>query len=413
MERGLGGEAMMTDLPLAGLKVLDFTWVMAGPAATRYLADYGATVVKVESATKIETGRTLGPAWQGNPDPETSAFMADNNAGKLGMTLNIRTPGGQTLARRLVQWADVVAEAFTPKVMRSCGLDFAALQRINPGIIMLSTSLNGLTGPYSQVAGYGTLGAALAGFAPFVEWPDRPPAGPFSAYTDYVAPKFAVAALMAALEHRRLTGEGQHIDMAQSEASIHFLGEAVLEYTANGRVWPPAGNSDRLLCPNGAYPAAGDDRWVALSVGSEQQWQALARLAGPPLAGDPRFATAESRRQHEAELDAAIAAWTAPQQPRELEAALQAAGVPAHEVVTIAGAFEEPQLQARQHFIGVTHPVLGECFIENSRTKMLGTPAQITRANATLGEHTDYVLRELLGLSDDEIIEAVASGAVE
>ncbi|HZQ35950.1 MAG TPA: CoA transferase, partial [Dehalococcoidia bacterium] len=348
---------MNTELPLAGLKVLDFTWVMAGPAATRYLADYGATVVKIESATKIETGRTLGPAWQGNPDPETSAFMADNNAGKLGMTLNIRTETGQALARRLVQWADVVAEAFTPKVMRSCGLDFAALQRINPGIIMLSTSLNGLTGPYSQVAGYGTLGAALAGFAPFVEWPDRPPAGPFSAYTDYVAPKFAVAALMAALEHRRLTGEGQHIDMAQSEASIHFLGEAVLEYTANGRVWPPAGNSDRLLCPNGAYPAAGsggpsseadrhgragdhlqsqasqttpggpwseaqgrasqttNDRWVALSVGAEQQWQALARLAGPPLADDPRFATVESRRQHEAELDGAIAAWTATQRP--------------------------------------------------------------------------------------------------
>src|SRR5579859_99841 len=404
---------MTDDLPLAGLKVLDFTWVMAGPAATRYLADYGATVVKVESATKIETGRTLGPAWQGNPDPETSAFMADNNAGKLGVTLNIRTESGQALARKLVQWADVVCEAFTPKVMRSCGLDYAALQRISPGLIMLSTSLNGLTGPYAQVAGYGTLGAALAGFAPFVEWPDRAPAGPFSAYTDYVAPKFAVAALLAALEHRRLTGEGQHLDMAQSEASIHFLGEAVLEFTANGRVWPPAGNSDRLLCPNGGYPAAGDDRWVALSVGSEQQWQALARLAGPALAGDARFATAEARRRNEAALDTAIAAWTAPQPPRELEAALQAAGVPASEVVTIAGAFEEPQLQARQHFITVAHPVLGECFIENSRTKMLGTPAQITRANATLGEHTDYVLRELLGLGDDEIIEAVASGAVE
>ncbi|HLZ70190.1 MAG TPA: CoA transferase [Dehalococcoidia bacterium] len=404
---------MTDDLPLAGLKVLDFTWVMAGPAATRYLADYGATVVKVESATKIETGRTLGPAWQGNPDPETSAFMADNNAGKLGVTLNIRTESGQALARKLVQWADVVCEAFTPKVMRSCGLDYAALQRISPGLIMLSTSLNGLTGPYAQVAGYGTLGAALAGFAPFVEWPDRAPAGPFSAYTDYVAPKFAVAALLAALEHRRLTGEGQHLDMAQSEASIHFLGEAVLEFTANGRVWPPAGNSDRLLCPNGGYPAAGDDRWVALSVGSEQQWQALARLAGPALAGDARFATAEGRRRNEAALDAAIAAWTASQPPRELEAALQAAGVPASEVVTIAGAFEEPQLEARQHFIKVAHPVLGECFVENSRTKMLGTPAQITRANATLGEHTDYVLRELLGLGDDEIIEAVASGAVE
>ncbi|MHB8574776.1 MAG: CaiB/BaiF CoA transferase family protein [Dehalococcoidia bacterium] len=398
---------------LAGVKVLDFTWVMAGPATTRYLADYGATVVKVESATHIETGRTLQPFWQGNPDPERSAFMADNNAGKLGMTLNLGNEQGRAIARRLVAWADVVTESFTPKVMRAWGMDYEALRAINPGIIMLSTSLNGMTGPYAQVAGFGTLGAALAGFTGFVQWPDRAPAGPFSAYTDYVSPKFGVAALLAALDERRRTGKGQHLDQSQAESSIHFLGPAVLEYTANGRKPLPAGNSDPVACPHGVYPAAGDDRWVAIAVETAAQWAALAATIGEPLATDKRFATPSGRREHEAALDELIGGWTAQRSPDESERTLQAAGVPAAEVVTIAGAFAEPQLQARGHFVEVSHDVLGSSWVESSRTKMSATPASVTAAGPSLGQHTDYVLRELLGMDDEAIIEAVADGAIE
>ncbi len=401
------------DLPLAGLKVLDFTWVMAGPATTRYLADYGATVVKVESATRIETGRTLGPFWQGVPDLEKSAFMADNNAGKLGLALNVATESGRAVARRLVQWADVVAESFTPKVMRSWGLDYDSLRQINPGIIMLSTSLSGLTGPYAQFAGFGTLGAALAGFIDFAAWPDRPPAGPLGAYTDYVAPKFGVAALMAALDYRRRTGKGQHLDLSQAEASIHFLGEAVLDYTVNGRVPPQAGNSDPAAVPHGVYPAAGVDRWLAIAVQTPAQWQALCQVVGAPLADDPRFATSLERRRNEAALDEAIGAWTSQRPPEEAEQQLQAAQVPASEVLTIAQIFSEPQLNHRQHFISVPHAVLGSAYVENSRTSMSATPAIVTHAGPSLGQHNDEVLRQILGMSDDEIIDAVASGAIE
>lgn len=400
------------ELPLAGIKVLDFTWVMAGPATTRYLADYGATVIKVESATRIETGRTLSPFWQGTPDAERSAFQANNNAGKLGLSLNVASEGGRAIAKRLVQWADIVAESFTPKVMRAWGLDYEALRAINPGIIMLSTSLSGLTGPQAQFAGFGTLGAALAGFINFAQWPDRPPAGPTGAYTDYVAPKFGVAALLAALDYRRRTGVGQHLDLAQAEASIHFLGEAVLDYTVNGRVPPPAGNSDPSAVPHGVYPCAGDDRWIAIAAQTPAQWQALCGVIGAPLA-DARFATLIERRRNEAALDEAIGGWTRQQEPAEAERLLQAASVPASEVVTIAQIFTEPQLNHRRHFVSVPHGVLDSAYVENSRTHMSRTPAVIAHAGPALGQHTDEVLRNILGMADEEIVEAVAGGAVE
>lgn len=434
-----------TDLPLAGLKVLDFTWVMAGPATTRYLADYGATVVKLESATRIETGRTLSPYWRSTLDPERSAFVANNNAGKLDLALNLHVEGGRAIARRLVQWADVVAESFTPKVMRSWGLDYEALRQINPSIVMLSSSLNGLTGPQSQFAGFGTLGAALAGFIYSAGWPERPPAGPTGAYTDYISPKLACAALMAALDHRRRTGVGQLLDFSQAEASVHFLGPAVLDYTTNGRLAPPAGNHDPAACPHGVYPCAGqqsaeetvtqgtlatraeasnqvgqgqpsetsNDRWIALAAETPAQWRALRELIGGPLHDEERFGTLLARRRNEAALDEAIGGWTAQRDRDAAEAELVAAGVPASAVITIAEIFAEPQLNARGHFVSVPHATLGSAWVENSRTRMSGTPARVAHAGPALGQHSDHVLRELLGLSDDEIADAVAGGAIE
>jgi crotonobetainyl-CoA:carnitine CoA-transferase CaiB-like acyl-CoA transferase len=210
------------DLPLKGLKVADFMWVVAGPWSTRYLVDYRATVVRIE-ATRVDTARTIGPFKDGQPGPERSGAHGTVNAGKYGVALNLQTPEGHAVALKLCEWADVVTESFTPGSMARLGLDYESVRKVNPGVIMISSCLNGQDGPHSSLAGFGTMGAQIAGFGELAGWPDRAPAGPAGAYTDYIAPKFEAAAILAALEHRRRTGEGQHIDFSQVEAAVHFI----------------------------------------------------------------------------------------------------------------------------------------------------------------------------------------------
>ncbi|HXW83885.1 MAG TPA: CoA transferase, partial [Candidatus Binataceae bacterium] len=214
---------MAPRLPLEDVRILDFMWVMAGPAATRMLADYGATIVRVESPTRIDTARTLGPAINNTPGPDSSGLFSNCNAGKLGITLDLSNPRSRGVVFDLVRWADVVTESFSPKAMRAWGFDYASLSKVNPDVIMLSTCLMGQTGPLARFAGFGNLAAAISGFHNLTGWPDRPPAGPFGAYTDYVSPRFTAIAILAALEYRRRTGKGQYIDQSQGEASLHFL----------------------------------------------------------------------------------------------------------------------------------------------------------------------------------------------
>src|SRR5215813_7261663 len=302
---------MAHDLPLTDVKILDFTWVMAGPAATRVLADYGATVVRIESSHRLDTGRTIGPFHDGQPGLEHSGFFQNLNAGKLGLTLDLAQDAGRAVALDLVRWADVVAESFSPKAMRAWGFDYASLLQVKPDLIMLSTCLMGQTGPLAQFAGFGNLAAALSGFFSLTGWPDRPPAGPFGAYTDYVAPRFTAVAILAALDYRRRTGQGQYIDQSQAESTLHFLAPAILDYTVNGRVQERVGNRDPAMAPHGVYPAAGADCWIAIAVGNDQHWQALcAVLERPALLHDERFATPEARLAHQDALDAIVAAWT-------------------------------------------------------------------------------------------------------
>lgn len=400
-------------LPLAGVKVLDFSWVIVGPLAVRYLADYGATVVKIDSTSRVDTARTLGPFKDAQPGPERSALYANVNAGKLGLTLNLAKPEGCAVARRLVQWADVVVENYSPRAMRAWGLHYEALRAINPSIIMMSTCLNGQTGPHANLAGFGTMGGALGGFAEMHGWPDRSPAGA-GAYTDYVAPKFIASAILAALDHRRRTGEGQFIDLSQSEASLHFLGPALLDYTVNGRVQTRAGNFDPHYAPHAVYPAAGTDRWVAIACADEAQWQALCHATGHrEWLSDPRFATFADRVANREALDAAIAAWTRERDVAAIEQTLQAAGVPVHRSSTSADAFADPQLAFRGHFVTVEHGALGPVPVEGSRMRFSRTPARITRAGPTFGQDNERVLRDILGMNDEEIAELVANGVLE
>ena len=401
-------------LPLVGLNVLDFTWVVVGPLTTRYLSDYGATIVRIESTHRVDTGRTIQPFKDGQPGPERSGLYANANANKLGLQLNLAVPEARDVALDLVRWADVITENYSPKAMKGWGLDYESVRKVNPGIIMLSTCLNGQTGPDAMQAGIGTMGVVVAGFGELTGWPDRPPAGPWGAYTDYIGPKFFASAILAALDHRRRTGEGQYIDAAQVEAAIHFIGPAVLDYTVNGRVVQRAGNASPHHSPHGVYRAAGVDNWVAIVARDEKEWAALCQAAGhPEWRTDPRFATLPDRLRHRAELDALIEGWTAQHEAGEVEALLVGVGVAAHRVARSVDVFADPQVAHRGHFTEVEHPVVGRVPLETSRMRFSRTPARLPVPAPTYGQHTHQVLKEILGYDDDRIAALAAAGALE
>lgn len=390
---GAGAETVAGSGPLAGLKVLDFMWVMAGPAASRVLADLGATVVRIESSTRVETARTIAPFKDGTPDLETSILFSNLNAGKLGLSLDLSNPRSVEVVHDLVRWADVVTESFSPRAMRKFGLDDEHLRAIKPDLIMASSCLFGQDGPLAEFAGFGTMAAAMSGFFGLTGWPDRPPCGPYGAYTDYISPRFFLAALLAALDHRRRTGEGQYIDFAQAEAAMHTLTPAILEYTVNERVPERRGNQHPHDHPSGVFPSAGDDRWVAIACRTDEQRAALGRVVG----------TLD---------DDAIAAWTAGRSNDEATEELQAVGVPSHPAQRSADLQVDPQLVHSEHFRTMPHPVLGEVVVEGPRVRYSRTGASTSSPGPTLGQHSEQVLKEILGYDDERFIDYVVAGVI-
>ncbi|MFM7537085.1 MAG: CaiB/BaiF CoA transferase family protein [Acidimicrobiales bacterium] len=380
--------------PFEGLKVLDFMWVMAGPATTRVLADLGATVVRVESSHRVETARTLQPFKNDVSGLETSSLFASMNAGKFGITVDPSMPEGKAIIEDLVRWADVVTESFSPRAMRGWGLDYEHLRTLNPDLVMLSSCLFGQSGPLAEFAGYGTMAAALSGFFGITGWPDRAPCGPFGAYSDYISPRFSTAALVAALDHRRRTGRGQYLDFAQAEAAIHALAPALLQWTVLGTLPPRRGNDDPRFHPHGVYPAAGEDRWVAIACTDDAQRASLAALTGGLD-------------------DASIAAWTSGQEPDDATVALQAQGIPAHTVQNSPESVTDPQFAHRRHFRALPHPALGEITVEGPRARLSRTPGEVAWPGPTMGQHTMDVLTGILGYDDERITEVLISGATE
>ncbi|MGE4605702.1 MAG: CoA transferase, partial [Myxococcota bacterium] len=323
-----------TSGPLSGLKILDFMWAIAGPMSTRMLADYGADVIRVESTTRLDACRTMRPYLGGEAGSENATLFHSCNASKRMITLDLANPEARSVVLDLVGWADVVTESFTPGTLAKLGFGYESLCEVNPSIILLSTCLMGQSGPLAHFAGYGNLSAAIVGFHELTGWPDRDPAGPFGAYTDYIAPKFNASAILAAVEQRRRTGTGQHIDMSQAEAALHFLAPAILDTIVNDRVSTRAGNRDDRFAPHGCFRVAGDDAWIAIAVEDDRSWRALCETIGcPELAGDERYAGAGARVDCAPELDAIVAARVADQDGVDLEARLQAAGVACHRVL--------------------------------------------------------------------------------
>ncbi|MFN0028725.1 MAG: CaiB/BaiF CoA transferase family protein [Acidimicrobiales bacterium] len=396
---------------LQGVKILDFMWVMAGPGSTRVLADQGATVIRVESANRTETARTIGPFLNDAGGAENSGLYQNMNAGKLGITLDLNKPGSREVIEDLVRWADIVADSFSPKAMAQWGLSYQDLVAIKPDIIVASTCLFGHDGPLSSLAGFGTMGAALSGFYEMTGWPDRPPAGVFGAYTDYMSPRYLSCALLAALEHRDRTGEGQYLDMSQAEAAMGFLAPAVLHYEANGAMAAAIGNRHPQMVPHGAFPVAGEDRWITIAVEDDERWRALCRVAdlGDELASLDR----DARRVREDELEATIAAWTAPLDGFELQETLQRATIAAHMIQTAPDLPQDPQLVHRRHFREVAHADHGTFWIEGPRFSMSRSPDQVTDAGPSLGQHTFEVLENILGYDGERISEIAAAGVLE
>ncbi len=399
-----------TALPLAGVKILDFMWAMAGPAASRVLADYGAEIIRVESVNKLDAVRTLQPFRDDVADPELSGIWNNMNAGKQGLALDMSKPGAIEVIWDLIDWADVVLESFSPKAMKKWGLDYEAVAARKPGIIMASSCLMGQTGPLALLAGFGTMAAAISGFFNPVGWPDRQPAGPFGAYTDYTSPRWLVAAVMGALEHHRATGEGQYIDLSQAEAALHLLGPALLEQSVNGRGWERAGNRDRVFAPHGVYPTDGDDAWIAIACDSDAAWEAVADEAG--RADLASLSVAERHERHD-ELDELLTAWTSTHDGHDLMTTLQARGVPAHIVQNSPEIAADPQLELRQHFVEVPHAKQGTTVVEGTRFMLSRTPARFRHGGPTFGEHAYDVLAETLGYDPERIGELAAEELLE
>ena len=391
--------------PFAGLKVADFSWVGVGPMIAKALADHGAKVVRIESPERLDILRTSPPFKDGVAGHNRSQFYANFNTSKLGMTLDLKTPGGRALARRMADWADVVVESYSPGTMARFGLDHATLAANRKDLVMLSTCMRGQTGPERAYSGFGNQGAAVAGLFALVGWPDRPPCGPWGAYTDFIAPRFGVAALAAALLHRRRTGEGQYIDLSQIETGIRFIAPAILDYQANGRLTRASGQRSRSACPHGVYAAQGKERYVAAAVETPEQWQALAALL--PLECD--FA---QRFDHADALNGGLAAWIQGQEPFTAAQRLQRAGVPASVVMRPSDLHEDEQLRHRGFFVTLEHPEMGPTPYDGPATTFSRTPQRLRRPAPLLGEHNAEVLRDALGLTDEEIRRYAAEGAL-
>lgn len=397
-----------------GLKVADFSWVGVGPITAKHLADFGATVVRVESETRPDALRYAPPFRDGVPGLDRSAFGAAFNSNKLGITLNLASPRGCEAAKRLIRWADVVTDSMTPGSMERLGLGWKVVHEINPNAIMYSTCQQGQTGPHAAYGGYGTQAASVAGFYEVTGWPDRDPAGVYGAYTDFISPWLLLVALVAALDERRRTGRGQYLDQSQYEAGVTFLGTALLDYTTNGRIAARMGNDDASACPHGAYPCAGNERWLAIAVSTDDEWRALCATIGrEDWLTDADLATLVGRRRRKDALDAGIADWTRSHDPHEAMRTLQRAGVPAGVVQTCEDLFHDPQLAHRDHFWFLDHEVIGRHAYDAPAAKLSRTPAQGRRSAPILGQHNVEVYGDILGYSVDEIAEMVADGVIQ
>ena len=404
----------MTKHVFEDIKVVDFTVGAVGTLTTKYLADHGATVIHVESATRLEVCR-VGPPFKDNmPGVNRSAWMPDYNSSKYGVTLNMRHPRAMEVARRLVSWADVISNNMPAGTLERWGIGYEEVKKIKPDIIMFVSCMQGYTGPHRGHPGYGLQLAALTGITHLTGWPDRYPSEIWLAYTDFICPRYIATTLIAALDYRRRTGKGQFLDFSQFEMGVQFIAPLLLDYTVNKRVADRAGNRSSCAAPHGAYPCRGDDRWCVISVSSDQEWQAFCKVIGSPeWTKDAKFATLPGRLANEDELNRLVGEWTVNFAAEEVMTLMQAAGISAGVVETNEELHNDPQLKHRQYFWHKNHSEIGPFAHDGQAFILSKTPYQVRWSGPCLGEHNEYVYTKVLGMSEKEYDELLVAGVLE
>lgn len=421
--------------PFAGLRVADFAWVGVGPTVSKYLADHGAEVIRIESSTYPESLRRVGPFVDNIPGIDRSGYYANFNSSKLGASVNLKHPRGPELARRLALACDVVTESFTPGTMARFGLDYATLSAERPDLVMISMPLYGQTGPWSHYSGFGHVLQGAAGFNHLTGWPDGPPIGTGTAYTDFLVPHIAAVGLIAALDYRRRTGIGQYIDFGQFEAAIHGLWTAMLDWTVNGHEQVRMGNRDPEAAPHGCYRCR-DGRYIVIACFTEKQWEGFrAALGRPDWCDLERMRRKWQRLNEQKEIDRHIQAWLDghtydPARPDvfaddggefqerrfttdEVMMHFQEFGVPCGIVRSPEAMRSDPQMVHRQHYWMLEHPVMGLRSYDGPSFRLSATPTCLRKAAPCLGEDNEYVFKTIVGLGDEEFVELLADGAFE
>lgn len=401
--------AVTNALPLKGIRVVNFGWVWAGPVVGQTLGFLGAEVLKVESAARIDMTRNLPPFAEGKPSRDRSLSNHACWAGNGSVSLNLKKPEALELTKQLIAQADVVVENFGPGVMERMGLGYETLRKIKEDIILFSMPAAGLSGPLEHVRTYGLSLTSLTGLDSMVGYKGGDPIPMENAFSDPFVGIFGAFAIITALNHRRNTGQGQHVDFSQQEAVMQMVGPAYMDYVMNGRSGGPKSNQHPVAAaaPHGVFPCRGDDRWISIAVTTEAEWQALMRALGHPewLKVD-EFATAAHRIKHIDALHALLGEWTAQYDDRELAEMLQGYGVAATPVLNVGDLLNDPQYKARNTFVEVDHPLgfretIYGAYVKTSRSKIQVRPGPV------LGQDNDRVFREILGLSEERYRELV------
>jgi benzylsuccinate CoA-transferase BbsF subunit len=376
---------------LDGIRVVDITLYVTGPLTTQALADCGAEVIKIETRSRMSGGGMQGSVGGG----------LAQSTNKKSVTLNFTSPEGLALLYRLVAKSDIVVENHAGGVLARRGVGYGDLVKIKPDIIMLSSCMQGQTGPYASHGASGHKLSALSGFNEIAGWPDREP-GWLGAYTDFIAPKYNLIGILAALEYRHRTGNGQYLDLSQNEAGMQFISPSILDYTANGNIAGRMGNKSSYAVPHNAYPCIGEDRWCTIAAFNDFQWTSLCKIIGfPDWLSDPKFETILARKEHEEELDRLIGRWTSLHSAEEVMNLMQSAGVPAGIVETAEDQLErDPQLRYRRFFRALDFPGFGPYHSPLGVNFLLSDHEFAVERGPMVGEHNEYVFKTLLGMSD-------------
>jgi crotonobetainyl-CoA:carnitine CoA-transferase CaiB-like acyl-CoA transferase len=387
-------------MPLRGVRVVDFTWVLAGPFGTRLLANFGAEVIRIESHARPDSSRTGTPS--GATSLDVGYLFNDANAGKKSLTVDVSQPEGRELVLRLVAKADVVTNNFRPGALERMGFGFDVLRKVNPNLILVSLPGCGSKGPWADRGTLGGVLMAASGLNDISGFEGRPPYGIATAFPDFTSPYLLAISVLAALHERQNTGRGQEVEVNQLSATIGLLGVEWMRFAAEGGL-PRNQNRNPNLSPHGVYPCIGEDSWVAIAVDGDEQWQALARLIGT-AAEDLRFGGHADRKRHEDRLDEVIRSWTTAQDKWEVAARLQQIGVAAAPVESLADLIDlDPQLKHRNHYQRIHQPSEPQfdLTIDGEAIKIDSIGRILLRA-PMMGEHNEYVIRELIGLTESE-----------